>query len=404
MDSININIKNPIQESKEMKFSSAFLNADGTISVLFDNQEDILDISKGEELIFRRYINGLKDTMDIINESCEIIDVDDTTIKLKQPIKELFQIHNIYSANTVDGKIIELNKIHNIFLQDLNKQRLYFFDQQGNRIGGEYSVKLILKREDIIVSSANCITNSYMINDCDENCGNIIEVYEYTHTPESFSRTSLVVNDVPENAVYIGFKYNSFYYIDENNNCIFWEDNIWKNYENQSIVCKTFINKSNSKVALVKDEAYWNIGFGLSSDSNESKLGSEDNFGKEFIDDIIEGNIPDFIDMERLKYSPVIMNENTMAIATSITMNFHFRKRMEISDRRLNSSFTSGNVYYDSWNIDIENDATVWWNGFNYNKADFDTGEIKEFIETECSVEERHLRRVNKIINYEQGE
>ena len=29
---------------------------------------------------------------------------------------------------------------------------------------------------------------------------------------------------------------------------------------------------------------------------------------------------------------------------------------------------------------------------------------IKEFIETECSTEERHLRRVNKIINYEQGE
>ena len=29
---------------------------------------------------------------------------------------------------------------------------------------------------------------------------------------------------------------------------------------------------------------------------------------------------------------------------------------------------------------------------------------IKEFIETGCSTEERHLRRVNKIINYEQGE
>ena len=32
------------------------------------------------------------------------------------------------------------------------------------------------------------------------------------------------------------------------------------------------------------------------------------------------------------------------------------------------------------------------------------TDMIKEFIETECSTEERHLRRVNKIINYEQGE
>ena len=29
---------------------------------------------------------------------------------------------------------------------------------------------------------------------------------------------------------------------------------------------------------------------------------------------------------------------------------------------------------------------------------------IKEFVETEWSNEERHLRRVNKIINYEQGE
>lgn len=382
MDSININIKNPIQGSREIKFSSVLLNTDGTISVFIENKEDLLGISKGETLIFRRYINGLTNTMDIINENCKIIDINDNVIILNQPEKELFQIYNVYSANTITGSVVELNKNHNVFLQDISKQKAYFFDFQGNIIGNEYSINNILKREDILITSANCITSVYTIDDCNENCNNKIEINEYVHTPESFSRTSFVVNSVPDGAFYVGFKYNPFYYIDEDNNCVFWEDSLWKDYENKTDNCKKFINVSEGKVVLVKDESYWNIGLGLSSDSNESKLGSEDNFNKSFVEDIIEENIPEFIDMERLKYSPVIMNGDDMMAATSITMNFHFRKRMEISDRKLNSSFTSGNVYYDSWNIDTDKETVTWWNGMDYDNHEFDTGIIKSFIES----------------------
>lgn len=70
-------------------------------------------------------------------------------------------------------------------------------------------------------------------------------------------------------------------------------------------------------------------------------------------------------------------------IATSITFNLHFRKRLEVNDitRKNNSMSTSGNVYADGWYIDPDNTDYIWWNGMNYNDSEFNQIEFNKFIE-----------------------
>ena len=66
---------------------------------------------------------------------------------------------------------------------------------------------------------------------------------------------------------------------------------------------------------------------------------------------------------------------NDLTIATSITLNYHFRKRVEVKDVATpnNSLLTSGNVYCDGWYIDNERGDSVWWNGIDYNEERFST-------------------------------
>lgn len=70
------------------------------------------------------------------------------------------------------------------------------------------------------------------------------------------------------------------------------------------------------------------------------------------------------------------------SIITGITFCLHFRKRAEIPDNlrsQVNTVYTSGNVYYDTWHIEEENNETIWWNGFDYSGVTFDKDAFKNF-------------------------
>lgn len=63
-----------------------------------------------------------------------------------------------------------------------------------------------------------------------------------------------------------------------------------------------------------------------------------------------------------------------LTVATAITLDFHFRRRLRIpdSERSGNTVYTSGNVYYDAWNIGSESVETVWWNGMTDNNRPYE--------------------------------
>lgn len=496
MDSIKLNLRTPLHSIGEIFFSSATINLDENISILFNKKDDMFDLSKGEALALKRYVYN-KDGVNFITKLVDIIDmdIDNKTMVLSQPVNDLIRIKKIYSANTIseDFSIIELESPHYIFLQDINFQKIIFYDSGREIVGDKegYGVKIVFKRQDVEVTSADCITNTYNEVECND-CEDDTIVHEYEYCPEQFSNTSIIVNvkekDIPTGAIYVSLKYTPFYYFDENNNVCFWKDSIWETYSGMTDNCIKYINKGNSRVVLGKNDAFWRTDLGISLDANDDTLGSDDTFENQFVEDLKESLIPDFIDMERYKYSPVtsidtsdndsnktlvykwsyaidnedygvtiitsancvytkelwgaekngeevdvfydekctrkidgfvfdsfndngkivrilygeitiiegdvktsysnggyiynnevIVNDNI--IATAITLNFHFRKRKEIEDdkRTENTTFTSGNVYYDKWYINPDEDEITWWNGFNYSASTFSANDFEDF-------------------------
>ena len=127
----------------------------------------------------------------------------------------------------------------------------------------------------------------------------------------------------------------------------------------------------------IKDNLYYEINTGLSLDADDIRLGNEDVFGYDFIDDLKSSLVPDVIDMERIKFVPGIVNGNDKMLANKLNFYLHFIKRKEIpndeneyKERALNSIYTSGNVYYDTWHIDPDTRETTWWNEYD-NKSNF---------------------------------
>lgn len=145
-----------------------------------------------------------------------------------------------------------------------------------------------------------------------------------------------------EKRIYSGTELSNFYYFDENNVMVNSnEDVAYYNYDTEHIVdeiptiYKTFTNGEGCKYYL--------------SD-------------------------------EKIDFSSTII--------TGITFCLHFRRRKEITneDRDMNTKFTSGNVYYDTWHIDKEEDNTTWWNdykvdGVYYTGETFDVESFTEFNE-----------------------
>ena len=265
--------------------------------------------------------------------------------------------------------------------------------------------------------------------------------------------------------------------------CRLYKDSWWDegySVENAKKAGKIYVNEGQNGVTLSYDTYYWNVNVGLSSPVNESTLGSYDNFNTRFIEDIEQSLIPDIVDMERVKYSPMVFDstkrdvvwykwtspnddrykevytntwispettedwaqvpvysaasttsfineaflfdatnsdgyclfreetdsytkavttyiykpteeiiDDSLTVATSITMSFHFRERQKISGeteqdilllRKRNTNLTSGNVYSDGWYINPDSGDTIWWNGFKSNSSTFPNDDFEDFM------------------------
>lgn len=385
MNFLKVNLKTPVAGLTTMKKSGENILgilSGNSIIITFEKETDLIGLDKGQTLIFRRYIHGENGFMDTVTGFSNIINKDGNILTITEPSQDVYEIYSYYSASTLHGShVVRLNAKHNVFLQDLNKQKAIFLDKDFLPLETEKNINIVFKREDVLATSADCITRTYKETECGSCEENEIKVY--TYCPEKFSLTTFVVDNVPSNSVYVKFKYNPFYYINSNNECVLWNDEIKENYFNENEECITYVTDGESNVILGKNESYWGVNLGLSSDSNESSLGSDDSFNNDFVEDLTESLVPEIIDMERFKFSPIIKVNNSINIANSLVFNFHFRKRkeLELSDIKKNSSFTRDNIYYDSWHIDNEKEETVWWNNFNYTGATFHQEKFNNFFE-----------------------
>ena len=421
MEPIKINLTTPVSGQRFLNVK-AITERDGELLIELSGKE-CYEIYEGQKLTFTRYIYEEGSTFYTLTETVTVLKEDDEHIIHTT----LIPTHKISLYNGDDSireysgcTFIKTKEDHNIFPQDLSAaiQEVYITDYQGKQLGHYYGndLNVPFKREDRSVDSADCITK---IN-VDETCNkpySYVETYRYDYLSEKVSRNTLMISgfssNIKDKMVFLTTKFNPFYFyeVDENNmdsygqpikHCYLYEDPWWAEYKKANDSdsegeCnrKKYINLGNSRVTLSYNSYYWDLGVGLSSPTNESTLGSEDNFSTKFVEDLEQSLVPDFIDMERVKYSPVIKSDEATTIATSITLSFHFRERnrifvasgtsaedkeKELKERKQNTPFTSGNVYTDGWYINTDSGATIWWNGLECNDSGF-SDTVAEFIE-----------------------
>lgn len=318
-------------------------------------------------------------------------------------------------------------------------QEVYFKSYDGTLLGSYKGILPLNKfRINYGLSAQNSseLTSEFVKSDCivytdyEYTCGKTydkIETRHYHFAPESESMNSFILTDFEEfdaaNASYIETKFNPFYYYEEVNilgnvkteqelpqtaneydgyyidgnlwvynygtwsirndeldsynkpikHCHFYGD-IWFDSLHDTITVK-YVNDGTNLNKFYIDRSYYSVNIGLTNDSNESNLGCEDFFSELFAKKIEQSLIPEFIDMERVKYVPCEKIDDEYFPITSITIYNHFRERVYIDpENNTNTLSTSGNVYYDGWYIDTDNNYNVYWNGY-------EGGTISDFIE-----------------------
>lgn len=535
MEPIKININGPVSGFKPLNILDMTETDDELLIKLSD--AECYNVYAGQKLTFIRTLYSDNGTYSTIDEKVEVINEDEKhIIHTTKPSRHTFSLYNgINNVEHISGTtitengesekysyiVINTTEEHNIFPQDLvnGLQEIYIKDAFGKTLltidGNNISVPNVISNAPS--TSADCVT---LISE-DETCGKRfkkLKTYQYSFLNENISRKSLILHDltledeatvsVMSNMSYIEVKFSPFYYyyiltdknglpyeFDEYNipikHCRLYSDPWLTLYKamNSKKNGNYYIGEE-STVSLLYNSAYWDTDIALSTDSNESKLGSEDKFNTTFIEELEESLIPDIIDMERVKFIPMVYNSeiandennikyykwvsdndtkygtiylnkwidsdsfndngelisfsayqatsntfeflenetkeklfeydvfynylyrdeydeitkelttytyiptgevfnNALTIATSITLNFHFRKRREINtedetiekeERSKNTSFTSGNVYTDGWFIDEDTAEETWWNGMNYSEPLIKNNTMRSFI------------------------
>ena len=521
MEPIKINLTTPVNGRKTVNIVDMIEKKDELLIKL--SGKECYDIHTGQELYFTKYIYENGRAFHTLIEKVTVIkeDEDHTIHTTLLPVNRVSLYNGEGSIRVVSGvtesengekpytyHILKTRTDHRIHPQDLNdNQEIYIKNYMGEVIASYSgsSISIPMKREDRMATSADCITQISV----DETCGKRFKevvTYQYDYLPERISHNTIMISgfnpSIVNEMVYLETKFNPFYsyfintdpktgepleydeYGEVIKHCRLYKDSWWDegySVENAKKAGKIYVNEGQNGVTLSYDTYYWNVNVGLSSPVNESTLGSYDNFNTKFIEDIEQSLIPDIVDMERVKYSPMVFDstkrdvvwykwtspnddkykeiytnswvspettedwalvdnvydkpdgnkinevffdatnsdgyclfreetdsytkavttyiykpteeiiDDSLTVATSITMSFHFRERQKISGeteqdilllRKRNTNLTSGNVYSDGWYINPDSSDTIWWNGLKSDSSTFPKlkAEFKNFM------------------------
>lgn len=386
MEKVQINLKTPIKTYNEITFKQVFLQ-DKSLYIYVDN---CLDLYSGDTISLRRSIPLEDGGFNYINYNARVklVDYSEKYIVIDAPEEEYHYVDfiesKIFDENV--GFIVNFIKPYNVFFQDAyligNDNTISLYDKNGDLINGDFSYFIFDDWNYESATSGTFLTNYHDEVSCNT-CEDIgTRIYKYSYLPNAINQRKLLVYglywSMIDDVSYATFKYNPFFYTanTEDNRviCYFWCDIFYDYLKNNLEDCSEITRDQVSDIKILKVTNSWDIGFNLFSDINDDNLGVEDSFNSSVLDSIEESLVPDVIDMEKLKYVPIIKQTNELA--TGITLNFHFRKRKK------NDDASSDKIYYDNWMIDTDEGADTWWNGYDYGSTTFNPNNFETFVKT----------------------
>lgn len=446
MERITINVNGEHGGLLELDVREIVETRDGLTITL--NDKSCYLINPGQRLILKRHIycNGgdcytLTEYISVISEN------ENHVITAALPPRRKIMIDNKSPENRIvvgHGEkkgflVVKCVSDHNLFAQDIDMasvrrpqaldgytgvdygHEIVFYDYEGNETYRTSEIAVLLKRSDRNVTIDDCITHIGTVETCGKPYGEVNE-FSYEFMPERASRDCIMVyfeeadREAVESSIrassYFVPKYNPFYwyyvnYTEDNNGrsyetdkygdyvkrCVLWGDSWWDNILNSPLPNdyvsedRIYHTSGSCRSMIAFNNSYWDVSTGIGMKTDATSMGSDDEFRTKFTEHLKETLVPEIIDMERLKYIPMVCAsgqnpEKSLTTATGITISLHFRKRTAIpdGDRGQNTQATSGNVYYDGWYVDGESGDTVWWNGYEYNGSGFSASAFTDFV------------------------
>lgn len=416
METIKINKKQPIFISKELIIDSLYEYEDYLKINVKNTEEKWYHYAKsGDTLTLRRVIYDENNNERTLTQSLCILDIsekDDNTITItteQPPIRNVnVEDVKVFSGNVrtnitnSQDAIKEAEKMRYVISfdrptwvmpQDLAAVptfRAFGKNHNGTIVYANSGFTIPLYSDPFPATSADTYEASYI-----DICGEEVKLLKYSYAPTKILRDSILIGDdldmeTAESLFSFEFEYNPFYYRGETDKsgytlCHLWTnlDPWWTKFDDEingkSINRVIKINSGHSRTSLSRNTAYWTINTTLLEDTDYINLGTEDLFSETYANNIIDSNIPEVLDMERLKYSPV--NDLGLPL-TSITLDFHFRKRAINTEKTksANTKSTRENIYRDGWYV--ENDS-YFWNGMSSASTKND---VDNFITSSGSV------------------
>ena len=410
MDTIRINLGVPVIGMKELH-PVKMVEANGELLIYFNGTEEsekgykeCYGITEGQTLILKRVVGG--DLGTVIETKLKVRREDIEQHIVYTNIPYFSPIRTSRYEKLDDGRCrVFMDSAHNIFPQDVNEGNWkLILKDASNVVLGKYDFSVPSNIEQRAATYHDCVYEIEEIEPCGMDFDKEIR-WEYNYLTSEISKASLLLTETPDENILKKMCFaevehcNPFYYTteiegeyDKNGNlvkeCTLFRKDKWLEdakkeyntgiYEECSIKKKDILSVGAiSSVNLFQDCSYWDVSMGLSMDENANGLGSEDTFGESLVDGLKEAAIPDFIDMERIKYIPT--NEDGTKIATALTFNFHFLQR-EFA-RGNNTSLTSAYTYADGWYVTPSAKTATWWNGMGNKTSSWYEKEMKDFYE-----------------------
>lgn len=368
MEKITLNINGKHGGLLELDVREIIESRDGLSMTLNDKACHL--INPGQRLILKRHIYCDDGSSYALTEYVTVLSEDGNHVLTTTlpPRRKVMIDWDSPEFRVVDGNggergfiVVKCGTPHNIFAQDLDMAALrkpqvgegytgtecgheiVFYNYQGDEVYRTADVAVLLKRSDREVTIDDCIQSADTVETCGKPYRSVDE-YRYDFMPERASRDCLIVYfdesekdeviQVVMGASYFIPKYNPFYwyyvnYTDGRNgrnyetdkygdmvkHCILWGDAWWDNVLNTSMPNnyvaenRTYTTGGRSGAALALNNAYWDVNTGIGMKGDLTSLGSDDEFKDAFVEHLKETLIPDIIDMERVKYSPMICPE-----------------------------------------------------------------------------------------------
>ena len=384
METIKISLSKPIYSLSSLDINWGECEEKDGVLKLALNNAGAVSIFPDDTILFRRsgtiesqYRFGadgvgtvpIKDRIKeiIVEQEVRVISANDKEFTVEAPKKSIVLCKSCkpvtIGLNTYYA--ISVESAHTIFYQDVEMAQ-----EKANPIKailGEVQNYFVFATNNELSTVGIVSSYTKTHQTIGESCGgNEIVPYDYYFIPVREARTVFLCDkEISANTV-VSFTQNDFYFTDNNGSCVPWTDGRFSPN-----------GMPQTEIGVFKKTNYWNVPIGFTQNTDYIHLYQEERNNTLFTEKIKKSVIPPVINMERVKYTPIIRDEKEISIVCGITFNLHFRERDDNWNIVKNRNWCTCNPTAIK-NENFEKSDSLYHLGFNDSDAQYQKMKLKK--------------------------